>query len=330
MPIRPTSIVSEFSGVPSFGPSEAVHGLPEGQPRPGGPFAPDQDTGTKNKTCRIAAKPYEEQVSPVLLTLSPQTGTLALSVQPSSGDIRVSQGPEKSESHLCPDSTPKTEGPQGTCGLKLVGDTKPKNQVLATYMSHELVLATSQNLRKMPELPSLPHDSCPKELILEMAPSGKRGSSTELSQLGSQVDLGRVKMEKVDGDVVFNLASCFRADGLPAAPQRGQPEVRSKAGQARVKQESVGVFACKNKWQPDSVVTDGVTEPLPPKKMKCGKEKDGEEQQQQAKAMARSSHGLKVSTGLRLRAGPRHRGSALSCRCQPFLTVVVFLSSSVN
>ncbi|XP_023381260.1 BCL-6 corepressor-like protein 1 isoform X2 [Pteropus vampyrus] len=293
VPIRPTSIVSEFSGVPSFGPSEAVHGLPEGQPRPGGPFAPDQDTGTKNKTCRIAAKPYEEQVSPVLLTLSPQTGTLALSVQPSSGDIRVSQGPEKSESHLCPDSTPKTEGPQGTCGLKLVGDTKPKNQVLATYMSHELVLATSQNLRKMPELPSLPHDSCPKELILEMAPSGKRGSSTELSQLGSQVDLGRVKMEKVDGDVVFNLASCFRADGLSAAPQRGQPEVRSKAGQARVKQESVGVFACKNKWQPDSVVTDGVTEPLPPKKMKCGKEKDGEEQQQQAKAMARSSHGLK-------------------------------------
>lgn len=137
-------------------------------------------------------------------------------------------------------------------------------------------------------------------------------------------------MEKVDGDVVFNLASCFRADGLPAAPQRGQPEVRSKAGQARVKQESVGVFACKNKWQPDSVVTDGVTEPLPPKKMKCGKEKDGEEQQQQAKAMSRSSHGLKVSTGLRLRARPRYRGSALSCTCQPFLTVVVFLSSSAN
>ncbi|KAK1346426.1 hypothetical protein QTO34_000282 [Cnephaeus nilssonii] len=237
VPIRPTSVVSEFSGVSSVGPSEAVHGLPEGQPRPGGPFAPEQDTGTKNKTCRIAAKPYEEQVNPVLLTLSPQTGTLALSVQPSSGDIR--------------------------------------------------------NLRKMPELPLLPHDSRPKELILDVVPSGKRGSSTELSQLGSQVDLGRVKMEKVDGDVVFNLATCFRSDGLPAAPQRSQVEVRSKAAQTRVKQESVGVFACKNKWQADSVVTDGVTESLPSKKIKCGKEKDGEEQLPQAKVIARSSHGPK-------------------------------------
>ncbi|XP_059242060.1 BCL-6 corepressor-like protein 1 isoform X2 [Mustela nigripes] len=293
VPIRPTSVVSEFSGVPSLGPSEAVHGLPEGQPRPGGPFAPEQDTGTKNKTCRIAAKPYEEQVNPVLLTLSPQTGTLALSVQPSGGDIKVNQGPEESESHLCPDSTPKIEGPQGACGLKLAGDTKPKNQVLATYMSHELVLAAPQNLHKMPELPLLPHDNRPKELILDVVPSSKRGSSTELSQLGSQVDLGRVKMEKVDGDVVFNLATCFRADGLPAAPQRGQAEVRNKAGQARVKQESIGVFACKNKWQPDSVVTDGVTESLPPKKMKYSKEKDGEEQQPQAKVIARSSHGPK-------------------------------------
>ncbi|XP_030160557.1 BCL-6 corepressor-like protein 1 isoform X2 [Lynx canadensis] len=293
VPIRPTSVVSEFSGVSPLSPSEAVHGLPEGQPRPGGPFAPEQDTGTKNKTCRIAAKPYEEQVNPVLLTLSPQTGTLALSVQPSSGDIKVNQGPEESESHLCPDSTPKMEGPQGACGLKLAGDTKPKNQVLATYMSHELVLATPQNLHKMPELPLLPHDSRPKELILDVVPSSKRGSGTELSQLGSQVDLGRVKMEKVDGDVVFNLATCFRTDGLPAAPQRGQAEVRNKAGQARVKQESVGVFACKNKWQPDSVVTDGVTESLPPKKMKFGKEKDAEEQQPQTKVIVRSSHGPK-------------------------------------
>ncbi|XP_032116068.1 BCL-6 corepressor-like protein 1 isoform X3 [Sapajus apella] len=286
-PIRPTSVVSEFSGVPSLSSSEAMHGLPEGQPRPGGSFAPEQDTVTKNKTCRIAAKPYEEQVNPVLLTLSPQTGTLALSVQPSGGDIRMNQGPEEPESHLCSDSTPKMEGPQGACGLKLAGDTKPKNQVLATYMSHELVLTTPQNLPKMPELPLLPHDSHPKELILDVVPSSRRGSSTELAQLGSQVDLGRVKMEKVDGDVVFNLATCFRADGLPAATQRGQPEVRGKAGQARVKQETVGVFACKNKWQPDDV-----TESLPPKKMKCSKEKDGEEQQPQpqAKAMVRSSH----------------------------------------
>uniref|UniRef100_A0A8C3VLM1 BCL6 corepressor like 1 n=1 Tax=Catagonus wagneri TaxID=51154 RepID=A0A8C3VLM1_9CETA len=293
VPIRPTSVVSEFSGVPSLGPSEAVHGLPEGKPRPGGPFAPEQDTGTKSKTCRIAAKPYEEPVNPVLLTLSPQTGTLALSVQPSAGDLRVTQGPEDSESHLCPDSTPKLEGPQGACSLKLAGDTKPKNQVLATYMSHELVLATPQNLHKMPELPLLPHDSRPKELILDVVPSSKTSSGTELSQLGSQVDLGRVKMEKVDGDVVFNLATCYRADGLPATPQRGQAEVRSKAGQAQVKQESIGVFSCKNKWQPDSVVTEGVTESLPPKKMKCGKEKEGEEQQPQAKGMVRSSHGPK-------------------------------------
>ncbi|XP_053747275.1 BCL-6 corepressor-like protein 1 isoform X2 [Panthera pardus] len=293
VPIRPTSVVSEFSGVSPLSPSEAVHGLPEGQPRPGGPFAPEQDTGTKNKTCRIAAKPYEEQVNPVLLTLSPQTGTLALSVQPSSGDIKVNQGPEESESHLCPDGTPKMEGSQGACGLKLSGDTKPKNQVLATYMSHELVLATPQNLHKMPELPLLPHDSRPKELIMDVVPSSKRGSGTELSQLGSQVDLGRVKMEKVDGDVVFNLATCFRTDGLPAAPQRGQAEVRNKAGQARVKEESVGVFACKNKWQPDSVVTDGATESLPPKKMKFGKEKDAEEQQPQTKVIVRSSHGPK-------------------------------------
>ncbi|XP_060038758.1 BCL-6 corepressor-like protein 1 isoform X2 [Erinaceus europaeus] len=295
VPTRPTSVVSEFSNVSSLGPSEVVHGLPEGQPRPGGPFPPEQDTGTKNKTCRIAAKPYEEQVNPVLLTLSPQTGTLALSVQPNTGDRRVNQGPEESESHLSPDSSPKVEGLQGGCGLKLAGDTKPKNQVLATYMSHELVLATPQNLRKMPELPLLPHDNRPKELILDVVPSSKRGSGTELSQLGSQVDLGRVKMEKVDGDVVFNLATCFRADGLPVAPQHSQAEVQSKTSQARVKQESGGAFPCKNKWQPDSGVTDGGTETLPSKKMKCSKEKEkeGEEPQPQAKVTGRTSHGPK-------------------------------------
>lgn len=276
VPIRPASIVSEFSGMSSLGSNEAVHGLPEGQPRPGGPFASEQVAVTKNKTCRIAAKPYEEQVNPVLLTLSPQTGTLALSVQPSSGDIGVNQGPEESESHLCSDSTPKMEGPQAACGLKLAGDTKPKNQVLATYMSHELVLATPQNLCKMPELPLLPHDSHSKELILDVVPSSKRGPSTDLSQLGSQVDLGRVKMEKVDGDVVFNLANCFRADGLPAVPQRDLAETQAKAGQTRVKWESVGVFTCKNSWQPDEE-----TESLPPKKVKCNKEKETKEELQQ-------------------------------------------------
>ncbi|KAM6151163.1 BCL-6 corepressor-like protein 1 isoform 2-T2 [Rhynchocyon petersi] len=289
VPIRPSNAVPEFSGGPPLSSGEAVHGLSEGQPRPGAPFAPEQDVGTKNKTCRIAAKPYEEQVNPVLLTLSPQTGTLALSVQPSSGDARVNPGPEESENHPCSDSTPKMEGPQGACGLKVAGDTKPKNQVLATYMSHELVLPTPQNLRKMPELPLLPHDSHPKELVLDVVPSSKRGSGTELSQLGSQVDLGRVKMEKVDGDVVFNLATCLRADGLHAVPQRGQAEVRSKGGQARVKQESVGAFICKNKWQPDDVA-----ESLLPKKVKCGKEKESEEQQPlQPKPLVRSSHGPK-------------------------------------
>ena len=136
-----------------------------------------------------------------------------------------------------------------------------------------------------------------------------------------------MKMEKVDGDVVFNLATCFRADGLPAATPRGQVEVRSKAGQARVKQESIGVFACKNKWQPDSVVSDGASESPPLKKMKCGKEKDGEEQQPQAKVLFRSSHGPKVSAGLSLRAGPRYQWSALSCRCQSH---AVFWSRSVK
>lgn len=296
VPLRPTSIVSEFSGVSSLGSSEAVHGLPEGQPRPGGTFAPEQDAVTKNKTCRIAAKPYEEQVNPVLLTLSPQTGTLALSVQPNSGDIGVNQGSEESESHLCSDSTPKMEGPQAACGLKLAGDTKPKNQVLATYMSHELVLANPQNLCKMPELPLLPHDSHSKELILDVVPSSERGPSTDLSQLGSQVDLGRVKMEKADGDVVFNLANCFRADGLAAVPQRGQAEARAKAGQARVKREGVGVFTCKNSWQPESEETES----LPPKKVKCNKEKEIEEEPQQQlppqphdKPMVRSSVGSK-------------------------------------
>lgn len=300
VPIRPTSIVSEFSGVSPLGSSETVHGLPEGQPRPGGPFAPEQDAVTKNKNCRIAAKPYEEQVNPVLLTLSPQSGTLALSVQPSSGDIGVSQGSEESESHLCSDSTPKMEGPQAACGLKLAGDTKPKNQVLATYMSHELVLANPQNLCKMPELPLLPHDSHSKELILDVVPSIERGPSTDLSQLGSQVDLGRVKMEKADGDVVFNLANCFRADGLPAVPQRGQAEARANAGQARVKRESIGVFTCKNSWQPDEE-----TDSLPPKKVKCNKEKETEEEPEQPppppppqphdKPTGRSSLGSKVS-----------------------------------
>lgn len=145
-----------------------------------------------------------------------------------------------------------------------------------------------------------------------MVPSSERGSSTDLSQLGSQVDLGRVKMEKADGDVVFNLANCFRADGLPAVPQRGQAEARAKAGQARVKREGVGVFTCKNSWQPDEE-----TESLPPKKVKCNKEKEIEEEPQEQlppqphdKPMVRSSLGSKVSASVwpRLPDGPLYLG----------------------
>ncbi|MEJ1275901.1 BCL6 co-repressor-like 1 [Cricetulus griseus] len=132
VPIRPTSIVSEFSGVSSLGSNEAVHGLPEGQPRPGGPFAPEQDAVTKNKTCRIAAKPYEEQVNPVLLTLSPQTGTLALSVQPNSGDIgcrKLSgdpQEPTKKSPRGASDSGKEHNGVRGK--HKHWKPTKPESQ----------------------------------------------------------------------------------------------------------------------------------------------------------------------------------------------------------
>ncbi|ERE65076.1 BCL-6 corepressor-like protein 1 [Cricetulus griseus] len=269
VPIRPTSIVSEFSGVSSLGSNEAVHGLPEGQPRPGGPFAPEQDAVTKNKTCRIAAKPYEEQVNPVLLTLSPQTGTLALSVQPNSGDIGVNQGPDESESHICSDSSPKMEGPQAACGLKLAGDTKPKNQVLATYMSHELVLATPQNLCKMPELPLLPHDSHSKELVLDVVPSSKRGPSTDLSQLGSQ---------------------CRKLSGDPQEPTKKSPRGASDSGK-----EHNGVRGKHKHWKPTK------PESQPP-----GKRADGHEEgslEKKAKSSFRDFIPVVLSTRTRSQSG---------------------------
>lgn len=74
-----------------------------------------------------------------------------------------------------------------------------------------------------------------------------------------------------------STATCFGPMASAATP-RGPSRSGVGRGRLGVKQESMGVFACKNKWQPDSVVSDGASESPPPKKMKCSKEeKDGED-----------------------------------------------------
>ncbi|NXL06718.1 BCORL protein, partial [Mesembrinibis cayennensis] len=262
-----------FPSVPPTESSTAAQSLPEGLPR----LPPqEREAAAKSKSCRALPKLYEEPANPVPLDAGPSLQTSALDVKGGKGKLdnpQKSQECDQPEADSSKEGSVQTEAPQGSCSLKQL-DAKPKNQVLAAYLSHDLPAAGQQSLRVISEVPAVPTESQHKELGCE---GSQEPPAAEPVQCVRPADLCRVKKERVECDVSFTSVTCLRAGTAPQA----FAEVKLK-GAGQIKQESS--VRCKSKRQHDGDARQAH------KRLKC-QAQDGEESP--GKAGSRSVHGRK-------------------------------------
>ncbi|XP_075291794.1 BCL-6 corepressor-like protein 1 isoform X2 [Opisthocomus hoazin] len=266
----------ELPTFPSVQPTEssaAAQSLPEGLPR----LPPqEREAAAKSKSCRALPKLYEEPSNPVPSDAGPSLQTSALDGKAGKGkpdNPQQSQERGQPEADSGKEGSAQTEAPQGSCSLKQL-DAKPKNQVLAAYLSHDLPAAGQQSLRMISEVPAVPAESQRKEPGCEGSPEPP---AAEPLQCVRQVDLCRVKKERVECDVSFPSVTCLRAGTAPQA----FAEVKLK-GAGQIKQE--GGARCKSKRQHDGDARQAHKRP------KC-QAQDGEESP--SKSGSRSVHGRK-------------------------------------
>ncbi|XP_074864109.1 BCL-6 corepressor-like protein 1 [Carettochelys insculpta] len=263
--------VGEVPAFPSVQPAES------GPAAPKGPEGLEWEAVSKAKNCRASPKVCKEPVNPVPTAVAPSLQTSAADAKAGKGKAESpsrSQGSEEPGADLGRKSIGQTEASPGSCSLKQSGDSKPKSQVLAAYLSHELPVANQQSLQPTPGLPAAPLESQCKELGGEVA---REQPAPEAPPCVHQVDLCRVKKEQVDCDVPFASLACLRAGTAP----KGFPETPFK-GAAPTKQE--GSLCCKSKRQHDG------RDKQAHKRLKC-RARDGEEAL--SKSGSRSLHGWK-------------------------------------
>ncbi|NXO57368.1 BCORL protein, partial [Aramus guarauna] len=266
----------ELPTFPSVQPTEssaAAQSLPEGLSR----IPPqEREAAAKSKSCRALPKLYEEPANPAPLDAGPSLQTSALDVKGGKGKLdnpHKSQESDQPEADSSKEDNVQTEAPQGSCSLKQL-DAKPKNQVLAAYLSHDLPAAGQQSLRMISEVPALPTESQRKELGCE---GSQEPPAAEPLQCVRQVDLCRVKKERVECDMSFTSVTCLRA----GTASQAFAEVKLK-GAGQIKQE--GGVRCKSKRQHDGDARQAH------KRLKC-QAQDGEESP--GKSGSRSVHGRK-------------------------------------
>lgn len=270
-----TGELPAFLSVQPTEPNAAAQSLPEGLPRL--PPAECEAASKSNKGCRPPPKPAEEQDSAVPLNAGPSPQTSTLDAKGGKGKLDnppKSQEREGPEADSSKEDVVQAEAPQGSCSLKQ-SDAKPKNQVLAAYLSHDVPVVGQQALRVVPEVPAAPVENQHKEPGCE---GSQQPPAAEPLQCTRQVDLCRVKKERVESDVSLPSVTCLRAG---AAPQALAEAKLTAAGQ--VKQESG--TRCKSKRQHDGDARQVQ------KRLKC-KAQDGEEPP--SKSGSQSVHGRKV------------------------------------
>ncbi|NXY77849.1 BCORL protein, partial [Glareola pratincola] len=266
----------ELPTFPSMQPTEssaAAQSLPEGLPR----LPPqEREAAAKSKSCRALPKLYEEPTNPVPLDAGPSLQTGALDVKGGKGKLdnpQKSQECDQPEADSSKEGSVQTEAPPGSCSVKQL-DAKPKNQVLAAYLSHDLPAAGQQSLRMVSEVPTVPTESQRKELGCE---GSQEPPTAEPLQCVRQVDLCRVKKERVECDTSLTSVTCLRAGTAPQA----FAEAKLK-GAGQIKQE--GSMRCKSKRQHDGDSRQSH------KRLKC-QAQDSEESP--GKSGSRSVHGRK-------------------------------------
>ncbi|XP_069068919.1 BCL-6 corepressor-like protein 1 isoform X1 [Pleurodeles waltl] len=122
--------------------------------------------------------------------------------------------PEESKTNIG-----QIDGFKMNCGRKS-GDSKPKNKVLATYLSHDQPTNNPHNFRNIQDTPLLNKDRDLKGLNVpedEMSRHSRRKSvNVEPVHCVHEVDLTKVKIEKTDGDEAYGSpTSQSRAEWMP-------------------------------------------------------------------------------------------------------------------
>ncbi|NWH63370.1 BCORL protein, partial [Geococcyx californianus] len=230
----------------------ATQSLPEGLPRPP---PQEREAAAKSKSCQALPKLCEEPANPAPIDGGPTLQTSALDGKGGKGKLdnpQKSQECDQPQTDSSKESNVHAEAPQGSCSLKQL-DAKPKNQVLAAYLSHELPAAGQQSLRMVSEVPTVPAESQRKEPGCE---GSQEPPAAEPLQCMRQVDLCRVKKERVECDVSFTSVTCLRAGTAPQA--FGEAKLK---GAGQIKQE--GSMRCKSKRQHDGDAKQA------PKRLKC-------------------------------------------------------------
>ncbi|XP_069469066.1 BCL-6 corepressor-like protein 1 isoform X2 [Ambystoma mexicanum] len=162
----------------------------------------------------------------------------------------------------------QAEGFKMSC-IRKSGDSKPKNRVLASYLSHDQPMANPQRLKNINDEPTLNQDHIKKDAGVKLSRhSSRKGPDLESGHCVHEVDLTKVKIEKTDGDEAYGSStSCSRAEWTTINNMGGMPNVKVKA---RIKKEikEVGIKS-KSKRQMEELPVKGAQ-----KKQKCKTKED--------------------------------------------------------
>ncbi|XP_039186877.1 BCL-6 corepressor-like protein 1 [Crotalus tigris] len=212
------------------GPSEPVV-FPAGQLAEAAPVVQKPpEAPSQGKGCKAALPSIESPlcVSPALQTSPPEA--------------KGSKGLERRETDSAAESAlpPPEALPEG-CAHKHSGDPKAKSPFLTAHLPHGLPLASQASLRVTAELASPAENQCRER----RGDVSRNPLSVEMPPCPShQVDLSRIKKERVEPEAPFASATCLHA----GATLRDPPKAKLK-GLAHIKVE--GGFPCKSKRHHD-------------------------------------------------------------------------------
>ncbi|XP_040180958.1 BCL-6 corepressor-like protein 1 isoform X3 [Rana temporaria] len=177
--------------------------------------APEPDTSAKARTCETLPKQHKSHTNKTLLAPKPSAGNHVLCPQPGVADradcsVNSLQGVEESlllnkigEKTNCKDKI----RPKLSCSRKIFGEAKPKNKVLASYMTSDQLNAVQPNegshgfsLLGLDCAKTDLKADLPQDQPAQRKRSHKKAHAPEATHCVQEVDLSKVKIERIDDD----------------------------------------------------------------------------------------------------------------------------------
>ncbi|XP_056407591.1 BCL-6 corepressor-like protein 1 isoform X2 [Hyla sarda] len=193
----------------------------------------EHDLLAKARTCESVSKSRKSHTNKTLLAPKPAAGNTALYLQSGVADKGDSTADGKqaaegsptiskpSNKQNCKDN--KIRPPKLSCSRKIFGDTKPKNKVLASYMTNDPV-SVAPRKDSGHTFPSLSRDISKKDAKGDGSqdqPGHRKRSHkkahdpVDTQHCVQEVDLSKVKIERVDDDENFGYLPSWSPVEMP-------------------------------------------------------------------------------------------------------------------